>query len=407
MAAALARVPAARSAHHQIVIVGGGTAGITVAARLRRARAGLDVAIVEPSDQHDYQPLWTLVGAGVVGKEASRRAEGPLIPRGVTWIRDAVTQLAPDANRLVTGSGDELRYDWLVVCPGIQLDWDGVAGLPAALGRGGVCSNYAYEQCEGTWDAIRGFTGGTALFTMPPPPIKCAGAPQKIMYLADDYWRRRGVRDKTKILYVAGTPSIFSVKEYAATLDQVCARKGIERHFKYRLVELRAERREARFVHLETQDEKIVQYDLAHVTPPQRAPDVVKRSALADAAGWVEVNKATLQHARFPNVFSLGDASSLPTSRTGAAVRAQAPVLVANLLAAIDRRAAGGAYDGYAACPIPTDYGKLLLCEFDYDLRPAPTFPWLDGTKEQRAYYWLKRYGLPALYWNGMLRGLA
>lgn len=407
MAAALATAPAVRSVHHQIAIVGGGTAGITVAARLRRARTSLDIAIVEPSDQHYYQPLWTLVGAGVVRKEASRRPEAPLIPPGVTWIRDAVQGFAPDASRLLTAAGGELRYDWLVVCPGIQLNWNGVAGLSHALGRDGVCSNYAYDQCEQTWETIRDFAGGTALFTMPPPPIKCAGAPQKIMYLADDYWRRRGVRDKTKIVYVAGTPSIFSVKEFAATLDRVCERKGIERHFKYKLVELRPQQRQARFVHLETQEEKLVEYDMAHVTPPQGAPDLVKQSALADAAGWVEVNRATLQHARFPNVFSLGDASSLPTSRTGAAVRAQAPVLVANLLAAIDRKAASRAYDGYAACPIPTDYGRLLLCEFDYDLKPAPTFPLLDGTKEQRAYYWLKRYGLPALYWNGMLRGLA
>jgi sulfide:quinone oxidoreductase len=407
MATALAQDPAARSAHHQIVIVGGGSAGITVAARLRRARPGLDIAIVEPSEQHYYQPLWTLVGAGVVAKEASRRDEGRLIPPDVAWVRDAVERFAPEANRVTTARGDELRYDWLVVCPGIQLNWDGVAGLPKALGEGGVCSNYAYEQCEKTWETIRDFKGGTALFTMPPPPIKCAGAPQKIMYLADDYWRRTGVRDKTRILYVAGTPSIFSVKEYAATLDRVCERKGIERHFKHKLVELRPERREARFVHVETQEEKVIPYDMAHVTPPQGAPGFVKQSALADGAGWVAVNKATLQHARFPNVFSLGDASSLPTSRTGAAVRAQAPVLVANLLAAIDARAGASSYGGYAACPIPTGYGKLLLCEFDYDLRPQPTFPLLDGTKEQRAYYWLKRYGLPALYWNGMLRGLA
>jgi len=172
-------------------------------------------------------------------------------------------------------------------------------------------------------------------------------------------------------------------------------------------VELRPERREARFVHTETQEERVVAYDMAHVTPPQGAPDVVKKSALADAAGWVEVNKHSTQHVRFPNMFALGDASSLPTSRTGAAIRSQAPVLVANLLAALDSKSGGAHYDGYAACPIPTGYGKLLLCEFDYDLKPSPTFPLLDGTKEQRPYYWLKRYGLPALYWNGMLRGIA
>jgi sulfide:quinone oxidoreductase len=392
---------------HQIVIVGGGTAGITVAARLRRARAGLDIAIVEPSPKHYYQPLWTLVGAGVVRKEVSERDEQPLIPSGVTWIRSAVEGFDPGNNRITTAQGESIRYQWLVVCPGIQLNWDGVAGLPKALGHDGVCSNYAYEQCERTWDTIRNFRGGTAVFTMPPPPIKCAGAPQKIMYLADDHFRRSGVRDKTKIVYVAGTPSIFSVKEYAATLDQVCARKGIERHFKHKLVELVPERREARFVHMETQAELRIPYDMIHVTPPQGPPDVVRKSPLADAAGWVEVDKFTTRHVRFPNVFSLGDASSLPTSRTGAAVRKQAPVLVANLLAALGERAGGARYDGYAACPIPTGYGKLLLCEFDYDLKPTPSIPLLDTTKEQRLLYPLKRYGLPALYWHGMMRGLA
>jgi len=397
--------PAGR--HHQILIVGGGTAGITVAARLRRARAGLDIAIVEPSAKHYYQPLWTLVGAGLVRKESSERDEAPLIPPGVAWIRGAVDRFDPESNRLSTAAGETIRYDWLVVCPGIQLNWDAVQGLSKAVGQGGVCSNYAYAQCEKTWETIRSFKGGTALFTMPPPPIKCAGAPQKIMYLADSHFRRAGVRDKTRIVYVAGTPSIFAVKEYAATLDQVCARKGIERHFKHKLVELRPERREARFVHTETNEEMVIAYDMAHVTPPQGAPDVVKKSPLADAAGWVEVDKHTTRHTRFANVFALGDASSLPTSRTGAAIRKQAPVLVANLLAALDGRPLASRYDGYASCPIPTGDGKLLLCEFDYDLKPTPTFPLLDTTKEQRLFYLLKRYGLPALYWRGMLRGIA
>jgi sulfide:quinone oxidoreductase len=254
---------------------------------------------------------------------------------------------------------------------------------------------------------VRDFQGGTALFTMPPPPIKCAGAPQKIMYLADAWFRRSGVRDKTKIVYASATPTIFAVKEFAATLDRVCERKGIERLFRHNLVELRPETREARFVHLDTKEETTLRYDMIHVTPPQGPPPVTAQSPLADAAGWVEVDKHTLQHVRHRNVFSLGDASSLPTSRTGAAVRAQAPVLVAHLLAAMEGRPLAARYDGYTACPIPTEYGKLLLCEFDYTPKPAPTFPLLDCTREQRAYYWLKRYGLPAMYWNGMLRGIA
>ncbi len=395
------------SRQHQIAIVGGGSAGITVAARLRRARPGLDIAIVEPSAKHYYQPLWTLVGAGLVRKEKSARDEAPLIPRGVAWIHDAVDRFEPDRGRLYTARGHELRYEWLVVCPGIQLDWDAIPGLTKVLGQDGVCSNYAYEQCERTWETIRSFRGGTAIFTMPPPPIKCAGAPQKIMYLADDQFRRAGVRDATRIVYLAATPSIFSVPVYARTLDRVCERKGIERHFRHELLELRPDRREARVVNKETQEERVIAYDMIHVTPPQSAPDVVKRSPLADAAGWVEVDKHTTRHLRYPNVFSLGDASSLPTSRTGAAVRKQAPVLVANLLAALDRKPLGAHYDGYAACPIPTGDRKLLLCEFDYDLKPAPSIPLLDTTVERRILYPLKRYGLPALYWHAMLRGLA
>ena len=387
--------------------MGGGAGGITVAARLRRARRDADVAIVEPSDHHYYQPLWTLVGGGVVRKEITRRDERDLIPEGVAWIRDAVARFEPDRNRVYTLDGGEIRYDWLVVAAGIQLQWDAVKGLPETLGRNGVCSNYAYEQCERTWETIRSFRGGTAIFTMPPPPIKCAGAPQKIMYLADDHFQRAGVRDTTRIVYVTGTPTMFSVKEYAATLDRVCERKGIERNFQHKLVELRPEQREAVVVNLQTGEEKVLAYDMIHVTPPQGPPDVVKRSPLADAAGWVEVDKHTLRHPRYPNVFALGDASSLPTSRTAAAVRQEAPVLVANLLAAMRGGAGTASYDGYAACPIPTGYGKLLLAEFDYDLRPAPTFPFLDTTKEHWIYYQMKRYALPVLYWRFMLRGLA
>jgi sulfide:quinone oxidoreductase len=395
------------SRSHQILVVGGGAAGITVAARLRRASRGADIAILEPSDAHYYQPLWTLVGAGVVRKEVTRRDERALIPKGVTWIRDSVARFEPERNRVTTGRGDEIGYEWLVVAPGIQLDWGAIQGLEGVLGREGVCSNYAYDQCGHTWETIRGFRGGTAIFTMPPPPIKCAGAPQKIMYLADDHFRRAGVREKTRIVYAAGTATMFAVKEYAAVLDRVCERKGIERYFQHKLVSLHPDRREAVFLDMKTQGELRLPYDMIHVTPPQGPPDVVRRSPLADAAGWVEVDKHTTRHPRFPNVFSLGDASSLPTSRTAAAVRKQAPVLVANLVGAMRGEQTRGTYDGYAACPITTGYGRLLLAEFDYDLRPTPSFPLLDPMKERWSFYQLKRYGLPLLYWQLMLRGLA
>ncbi len=395
--------------HHQIVIVGGGSGGLTAAAQLCRKLDDPDVAIVEPSDTHDYQPMWTLVGAGVVGKEKARRSERDAIPSKATWIRDAVTGFEPANSQVVLRDGGRLGYDFLVVAVGLQLNWSAIKGMSVdLLGREGVCSNYLYEGCEGTWRTLQAFNGGTALFTNPPPPIKCAGAPQKIMYLADDHFRKRGVRDKSRIVFASGTPGIFSVKEFAKTLNQVIERKGIETMFKQNLVEIRPDAHEAVFRRTEGGEETVVAYDMIHVTPPQGPPDVVKASPLADEAGWVNVDKHTLQHPNFPNVFSLGDASSLPTSKTGAAIRKEAPVLVNNLLATM--RGEGGSslkrYDGYAACPLTTGYGKLVLAEFDYDLKPAPSFPF-DTTKERWSMYQLKRYGLPALYWRGMLKGRA
>lgn len=393
--------------HHRILVVGGGTGGLTVAARLCRALKDPDIAIVEPSDEHYYQPLWTLVGAGVVPRERSRRAEGSLIPTPAVWVRDRVTEFAPAANEVVLAGGERIGYDYLVVAVGLQLDWDAVQGLAGNVGHNGICSNYAYDQCSRTWEMVRSFSGGTAVFTMPPPPIKCAGAPQKIMYLADDHWRKTGAREGSRVIYAAGTPGIFSVKEYAATLNQVIARKGIETMYKHNLVRIDAQAREATFQVLGTDEETTLHYDLIHVTPPQSSPAVVASSLLAGDGGWVKVDKHTCRHPDFPNVFSLGDASSLPTSKTGAAVRKEAPVLVANLLAVMDGRTPSASYDGYSACPLTTGYGKVVLAEFDYELKPAPSFPFIDTTKERWEMYQLKRYGLPAMYWHGMMRGRA
>lgn len=392
--------------HHQVVIVGGGSGGLTVAARLRRAAASVDAAVVEPSETHYYQPLWTLVGGGVGTVADTARPEASLIPSGTTWVRDAVARFVPEESLVVTRDGKTISYDFLVVAPGIQLDWNRVEGLPEALETPEVTSNWSRDHVEKTWRLISGFRGGTALFTFPATPIKCPGAAQKIAYLADDTFRRNGVRDRSRIVYAAAGPTIFGVEKYARTLDRVVARKGIEALYRHNLVAVRAREREAVLEQLDTGERIVVPYDLLHVAPPQGAPDVVRGSALASEAGWVDVDKHTLQHVRFPNVFSLGDASSLPTSKTGAAIRGQAPVLVENLLAAIAGRPLTARYDGYTACPLVTGYGKLVLAEFVYDGIPKETFPF-DQSKERWSMYQLKRYGLPALYWQGMLKGRA
>jgi len=392
------------SDHHRILVLGGGTAGITVAARLRRAAARLDIGIVEPSESHFYQPLWTLVGAGVFPPEASRRREADFIPSGVDWIRDRVTEILPEQKAVATASGRRLTYDWLVVALGIQIDWAAIPGLADGIGTRGICSNYSFDHVAYTWETIRGFKGGTALFTVPNTAVKCGGAPQKIMYLADDAFRRNGVRERTEIVFASPQKAIFAVDKYRRTLEQVIVRKGIDARFRQDLLELRPAAKEAVFEHLDTKERTTIRYDMIHVTPPMSAPDVVKRSALAGPQGWCEVDKHTLRHPRFADVFALGDAAGLPTSKTGAAIRKQAPVVVANLLAAIAGREPVASYDGYTSCPIVTGYGKMVLAEFDYDLAPRETFPF-DQSKERLSMWLLKTQLLPRLYWHGMLRG--
>jgi sulfide:quinone oxidoreductase len=388
----------------QVLIVGGGTGGLSVAARLRNLDKPPQVTIVEPSERHYYQPLWTLVGAGVFEKEITERPQADYIPDGAEWIKDAVDSFEPEANTVKTRGGQTITYEQLVVAPGIQLDWHKIKGLEGNLGKGGIVSNYRYDLVDTTWAALRSFTGGNAVFTFPSTPVKCAGAPQKIMYLADDWMRKNGIRERSKVIWASASPAIFGVKKYAKALAKVVERKGIETHFRHDLVEVRAASKEAVFKHMDSDKELVLKYDLLHVAPPQSAPDFVKRSPLAGSAGWVDVHKHTLQHVKYPNVFALGDASSLPTSRTGAAIRKQAPVLVENLMALRGGKQLTASYDGYASCPLVTGYGKLIMAEFDYDGNPAESFPF-DQSQERYSMYALKAYGLPEMYWNGMLRG--
>lgn len=401
--------------HHHILIIGGGSAGITVAARLTRALDRPDIALIEPSDKHFYQPLWTLVGAGVVKKEATVRNEANYIPKGVHWIKDRAEEIDPDENTVTTKSGQELTYDYLVVAPGIQLNWSAVKGLKENLGTNGICSNYAFETAEYTWETLRQFKGGNAVFTNALGQVKCGGAPQKIMYLAEDYFRRHGLRDRAKVIGAFAGTKLLGVPEINETLERIVLERGIDMRFHHNLVEIRAERKEAVFdvrdpTSGEVVRQAVIPFDMIHVTPPQSAPDFIRRSKLAyrdgPDEGWVKVDKHTLQHPDYPNVFTLGDVAALPTAKTGAAVRKQAPVLVKNLLAVMAEKTLEATYDGYSSCPLLTGYGKLVLAEFTYGNAYKPTFP-VDQTKERLDMYLLKRYVLPQLYWHGMMRGRA
>lgn len=395
--------------HHQILIVGGGNAGISLAAQLLRKRRGLDIAIIEPSDKHYYQPAWTLVGGGAYDIQDTVRNEAEFIPKGVTWIKDKAVSFDPERSTVVTEKNGPLTYDYLVVAPGIQLDWHKIKGSQETLGKNSVASNYTFETAPYTWESAQQIKPGDKLiFTAPNTPIKCGGAPMKIMFLLSDYLRRKGLLDKVEVHYYSGGSVIFGVEPYAKTLRQVAKRYGVKEHYKHNLVEIDGARKVAYFE--DDKGNRIEQpFDFMHVVPPQSAPDFIKQSPLAvpdNPLGWVDVDKDSMQHKRYPNVFALGDASSLPTSKTGAAIRKQVPVLVQNLLSLIDKKPIPGAYDGYSACPIVTGYGKLILAEFDYQLTPKETFPF-DQSKERWTMYQLKRHILPWMYWNRILRGTA
>ena len=398
----------ATTVHHRVVIVGGGAAGISMAARLKRTQS--DIVVIEPSDKHYYHPLWTLVGAGHAKAEQTERTEASVMPKGVRWIKESASSFDPENNVVETSGGTRLEYDVLIVCPGIQLDWDQIPGVSEAIGKNGVSSNYEYDLAPKTWEFIQQTKSGTAVFTMPSGPIKCAGAPQKIAYLACDRWRQAGLLDKIDVHLVLPTPGMFGVKEFSDALDAVVADYGINVHFESELVSVDPDRKRAAFKSMNEGEAGFeLDYDMMHVVPPQSAPNWVKSSPLStdQPTGYVDVDKHTLQHVRYPNVFALGDAGSTPNSKTGAAVRKQAPVVTANVLNQLDGEPASAEYGGYASCPLTTSGKAMLLAEFDYTMRPTPSFPIINLQKPRRDMWYLKKYGLPFLYWNMMLKGRA
>ncbi|MEN9964171.1 MAG: hypothetical protein RL582_1266 [Bacteroidota bacterium] len=398
--------------HYQVLIVGGGNAGLSVASQLQIKNKQLKIGIIEPSEKHYYQPAWTLVGAGVFDIQKTVRNEKDFIPKGAEWIKDAVSVFNPESNKVVCKSGKEFTYDTLIVCSGIQLDWDKVKGLKESLGNKNVSSNYDFRYAPYTWEMIKNFKGGTAVFTNPTTPIKCGGAPHKIMYLAVDYWRKKGILDKCDVHYLSGSGMIFGIKEYAETLTEVVKRGNIHTHFGVNVTEIDAEKKTVYFIEKNesgAEIKKSMHFDLLHAVPPQSAPDFIKKSPLSEinnSLGYVEVDKHTLQHTRFSNVFALGDCVNAPCSKTGAAIRKQAPVVVQNVLSFLSNQKTEAMYGGYSACPIPTAYGKLMLAEFDYSNTPKMTFPFNQAVPRWSMWL-LKTKILPWLYWNKILTGKA
>lgn len=397
-------------AAHTVVIIGGGAGGIATAASLLARWPGLDIAIIEPADVHYYQPGWTLVGSGVFDAASTARTMASLIPRGVHWIKSAVAAFEPERNAVILDGCRVVKYEQLVVCPGLKLHWGAIEGLSETLGRNGVTSNYLYHLAPYTWELVQQLKGGRAIFTQPPMPIKCAGAPQKAMYLSADYWKRSKVLDQIDIEFCNAGAVLFGVPAYVPALMAYVRRYDIALHFGHTLSAVDGARRTATFSRANPDGSKEVvtrEFDMLHVVPPQVAPDFVRVSPLADAAGWIDIDPATLRHKRYENIHALGDAGNTTNAKTAAAARKQAPVVAHNVLAALGKIKGSAHYDGYGSCPLTVERGKIVLAEFTYGGKVAPSFPaWLiDGTRPSRLAWLLKERILPPLYWKAMLKG--
>ena len=410
--AAAAAEPARRAVglRHDVVVVGGGAGGLAVAASLLRRDPLLDIAVIEPHDKHYYQPGWTLVGAGVFERADTERSMAAVMPKGAHWIRGSVVGFEPTWNEVILENGARVGYRVLIAAPGIKLHWEGVEGLVETLGRNGVTSNYKFEMASYTRQLVENLSGGRALFTQPLMPIKCAGAPQKAMYLSCDMWSRRGVLDDVEIEFHNAGGVLFAVPEYVPALMDYVTKYGARLCFNQNLISVDGAAKVARFERTDEDGstEHIErEFDIMHVCPPQTAPDFVANSELAGDGGWLEVDQQTLQHTRFGNVFALGDACSTPNAKTAAAARKQAPVVAENTLAVLAGLSPHAAYDGYGSCPLTVERGKIVLAEFGYGGKLLPTFPhWLlDGRKPTRRAWFLKEKVLPWVYWECMLKG--
>jgi sulfide:quinone oxidoreductase len=408
----------------RIVIVGGGAAGITMAAYLTDMLRYEDITIIEPSEKHFYQPGFTLIASGVFTPDEVVKPNSELIPKHTKWIKDVVTELHPDNNYVVTGKNEKIAYDFLVLVPGCQMDFNLIQGIRReTLGEGNAHCIYDYKGAKACWDAIQklpDLKAGNLVFANTYTKLKCGGAPKKICLLTEDYLKEKGIRNNFSINYFCNHNELMKPKLYGDRLTEIFKDRSIDVKYKYRLSSVDTSAKKAVFSVLPAPsllpvpndanyETVTVNYDFLHFVPPMSAPDFIKQSELSDLSspgGWVKVDKETFVNKQYKNIISLGDVAGLPTSKTGAAIRVQAPIAARNLIDIMEGKEPSGKYNGYSACPIVTKYGKVLMCEFGYDDKIMPSIPWLDPSVDRGMWWILKVHGLKPMYYHGMLKGL-
>lgn len=397
----------------RIVIAGSGLGGIAVANRLSKMLDGARITIVDRKEEHNYQPGYTLVATGVWPVDKVRDRNADFQPAGVEWVKDMVAGFDPAANTVVTAGGQRIPYDFLVVATGVHLDYAQIEGMDVgAIGSNGLASVYPSPQAaQATWAAMQVFTakGGNAVMTLPATPLKCAGAPLKMSFMLRDRLFKAGTLGASKISFQSALGNVFGVKVVNDNVLERWKTLGIDVDFSRKLTAIDIGARRATFVSPEGEKQEMP-YDFIHVVPPMRAPDAVKNSDLAwkegpfAAGGWLEVDKATLQHRRYPNVFGIGDINGTPRGKTAATVKKSAPLVAHNLVEVIAGRKADEAFDGYTSCPLITREGSAMLIEFDYEGRLTPSLPMIEPLNDS-FFAWLMKYRMLKPAYMAVLKG--
>lgn len=408
----------------KIVIIGGGAAGISIASRLKHWLDEPNITLIDPSDRQYYQPGFTLIAAGIYQPNEVWKKQEDCMPKGINWVKDSVVAVDPIWNQVTTLNNYKITYDYLVLAPGIQINWNQIEGFDySKLGSGNAHCIYDFKGAQMTWKAMKEFTekGGRGIYTDTYTKHKCGGAPKKICLLTEDYARKQKHRDHIRLDYFTAEKDLYDVKYFTKRLKEIYKERNVPITLNTRVKGIDVEKKQVHFEKIEKAGDKeqrtlfVEDYDFLHFTPPMSAPDFVKEAGLGfpdgnlAADGWAMVDNETLVHLKYPNIIALGDVAGTPTSKTSAATRVQVPIAAKNLIALMEGKEPKEKYNGYAACPIITDYGHVLLCEFDYNKEPLISFPFslLDMSKEQWAAWLLKVYILKPMYFYGMLKGYA